>query len=54
MDYFVSISEQAGRNVLDGLDPYEISRPEWMEDVLHLLSVWLCGHVVVMEPVKLW
>ena len=53
-DYFASISQQAGRNVLDGVDPYEISRPEWMEDVLHLLSVWLCGHVVVMEPVKLW
>ena len=46
-DYFASISQQAGRNVLDGIVPYKISRPEWMKDV-HLLSVWLCVHIVVM------
>ena len=53
-DYFASISEQAGRNVLGGVDPYEISRPEWMEDVLHFLRVWLRVHIVVMESMKLW
>ena len=53
-DYFASISQQAGRNVLDGVGPYEISRPEWMEDAVNLMSVWLRVHIVVKEPMKLW